>query len=246
MKHSNQSRESVIILKNVSKQYVIHHEKPTLVEKFYKGADEKFWALNKISLTIKKGERVGIIGPNGSGKTTLLKVISGITSPSSGSVTTRGKVVSLIDLEAGFHPDLTGYQNIFLNGMIIGMSKSDILKKLQNIISYAELDQFIDTPLFTYSQGMKLRLGFAITIHSEPDIIILDENLSVGDQYFQGKAVDTINTLVRKNRVTLVYVSHSLLTLRHLCTKIFWLQKGLIFRSGNTSLLTAYLQKYTD
>ena len=139
-----------IQLTNVSKKYEIHHEKPTLVEKFVKGPNETFWALRDINLTIKKGERVGIIGPNGSGKTTLLKIIAGITSHTTGTVETLGKIVSLIDLTAGFHADLSGYQNIFLNGMLLGLSKKEINKSIPAIIEFADIKQFIDAPLFTF------------------------------------------------------------------------------------------------
>lgn len=236
----DQDNNIAIKLRNISKQYTIHHEKPTLVEKFYKGKDEKFWALRDINLTIKRGDRVGIIGPNGSGKTTLLKIITGITTPTAGTVKTYGKVVSLIDLEAGFHDDLTGEQNIYLNGMLIGMTQKETKSKLNDIIDFADIKQFIDTPLFTYSQGMKLRLGFAVTIYSQPDIIVLDENLSVGDQYFQIKALKTINNLVTNKGVTIIYVSHNTVTLKALCNKIIWINNGKIFRSGNSTLLSIY------
>ena len=182
------SSDIAIQLTNVSKKYEIHHEKPTLVEKFVKGRNETFWALQNINLTINKGERIGIIGPNGSGKTTLLKIIAGITTPSSGHVMTSGKVVSLIDLEAGFHPDLTGIQNIYLNGILIGLPKKIIDDRLSHIISFADIHQFIDAPMFTYSSGMALRLGFAVAVHANPDILILDESLTVGDKVFQQKA----------------------------------------------------------
>src|SRR3990167_6304133 len=154
-----------IQLDYVAKQYVLHHEKPTLVETLFSPKDEVFFALKDISLEVSKGERVGIVGRNGSGKTTLLKIIAGISTPSTGSVTTDGKVVSLIDLEAGFHPDLTGEQNIVLNGMLLGMTRAEIAKKHQAIVRFAGIGQFIDAPLYTYSSGMMLRLGFAVAVH---------------------------------------------------------------------------------
>jgi len=148
-----------IKLTNVSKKYIVRHEKPTLVEKLINGKKEEFWALKDINLEIKRGEKIGIIGPNGSGKTTLLKLITGISSPTSGTIERNGEIISLIDLEAGFHPDLTGIQNIYLNGMIIGMNKTEINSKLKKIIDYADIGRFIDVPLFTYSEGMKFRSG---------------------------------------------------------------------------------------
>jgi teichoic acid transport system ATP-binding protein len=136
-----------VSLKNITKIYELHHEKPTLVEKFIKSKNERYTALNNISLNIKRGEKIGVLGPNGSGKTTLLKIIAGITSPTSGIIKTSGKVVSLIDLEAGFHADLTGYQNIYLNGLLIGMTKDSVESKIKSIIDFADIRQFIDTPL---------------------------------------------------------------------------------------------------
>src|SRR3990167_10056105 len=156
---------TVITLTEVTKSYTIHHEKPTLVEHLINGRNESFNALEDINLEIKKGEKIGIIGPNGSGKTTLLKIIAGITSPTMGIVKTSGMIVSLIDLEAGFHPDLTGEQNIVLNGMLLGMTRAEIAKKHQAIVRFAGIGQFIDAPLYTYSSGMMLRLGFAVAVH---------------------------------------------------------------------------------
>ena len=216
-----------IILTGVSKKYEIHHEKPTLVEKFVRSSNETFWALKNINLTIKNGERVGIIGPNGSGKTTLLKIIAGITTPTSGSVETHGKIVSLIDLEAGFHQDLTGLQNVYLNGMLLGMKKAEIDTKLSSIIQFADIRQFIDAPLFTYSSGMALRLGFAVAIHADPDILLLDEGLSVGDKNIQKKSRDRIHNLIKKN-VTVIIASHQLSLMREVCPRFLILERGYI------------------
>ena len=195
------------ILKNVSKRYFIHHEKPTLVEKFTIKKNETFYALKNINLTINRGERVGIVGPNGSGKTTLLKIITGITTPTEGTVTTFGKVVSLIDLQAGFNPDLNGEQNIFLSGMLLGMRKKEIVQKLQSIIDFADIHQFIDTPMFTYSSGMMLRLGFSIAVHSDPDILLLDETITVGDQNFQAKSLKKIQEFFKQDKTIVVDLS---------------------------------------
>ena len=226
-----------IRLTNISKRYTIHHEKPTLVEKLVR-RDETFWALRDINLTIKKGERVGIIGHNGSGKTTLLKIIAGITTPTTGTVETRGRIVSLIDLEAGFHPDLTGIQNIFLNGMLLGMKKDEIEHKLDAIIRFADIRQFIDVPLYTYSNGMKLRLGFSIAVHANPDILILDEGMSVGDKAFQEKTKKKLDEFFRK-KITLLMVSHHASVLKNICRRFLILSGGSMKNDGGISLLSA-------
>jgi ABC-type polysaccharide/polyol phosphate transport system ATPase subunit len=229
----------VIELKHVSKSYSIHHEKPTLVEKFIKGRDETFLALDDISITINKGDAIGLIGLNGSGKTTLLKLIAGITTPTSGRVLTSGKIVSLIDLEAGFHPDLTGFQNIYLNGIIIGMTKKQIDVQIGNIISYADIHQFIDVPLFTYSNGMRLHVGFSVAIHANPDILLLDEGLNVGDEYFFRKAGKTIRSLNKKG-ATVIVSTHDPITLHRLCKKIVVMHHGKILKQGGMDLITQY------
>jgi signal peptidase I len=239
MKPSTTDNQIAIKLENVSKQYVIHHEKPTLVEKFIKTKNEEFWALKDINLTIKKGERVGIIGPNGSGKTTLLKVIAGITTPTSGSIETQGNIVSLIDLEAGFHPDLTGIQNVYLNGMLLGMKKEELEDKLGAIIDFADIGQFVDAPLFTYSAGMTLRLGFSIAIHTKADILIFDEALVVGDTDFQEKIMRTIKSLRRDK--TMLIASHDLGFLHSFCKRIYMLRDGEV-RSDSSSVALSLLR----
>jgi ABC-type polysaccharide/polyol phosphate transport system ATPase subunit len=241
-KFVNRDKSVAIQLTNISKQYTIHHEKPTLMEKIYKGKNEKFWALQNINLTIKKGERVGIIGPNGSGKTTLLKIITGITTPTTGIVITHGKIISLIDLEAGFHSDLTGIQNIYLNGMLLGMTNMDIEKIVPDIIAFAEIRQFIDVPLFTYSEGMKLRLGFSIAIHAKPNILILDENLGVGDETFLKKSISIINSMMFKG-VTLVITTHSPRVIQKYAARLILLRHGQIEKEGGPKLLDYYLSQ---
>lgn len=230
-----------IQLTGITKQYTIHHEKPTLVERLMQGKTEKFYALKNISLHIKKGERVGIIGTNGSGKTTLLKIISGITTPTFGKVEVQGKIVSLIDLEAGFHPDLSGVDNIYLNGLILGMNKSVISQRLEAIISFAGIGKFIDAPLFTYSGGMKLRLGFSVAIHADPDILILDEIVSAGDENFQKKSQDFLKRFFLSGK-TIVVVSHWLEFIKRNCEKVFVFDKGQLYTHGNTSAVNRYLQ----
>jgi ABC-type polysaccharide/polyol phosphate transport system ATPase subunit len=237
--------EVAIKLANVSKKYIIHHEKPTFAERLLNGKGEEFYALKNINLTINKGEKVGIIGANGSGKTTLLKLITGISSPSIGKVETWGKIVSLIDLEAGFHPDLTGIQNIYLSGTLLGMGKQQIDSKLNEIISYANIGKFIDAPLFTYSSGMKLRVGFSVAVHSDPDILILDENISVGDEDFKRISFNTVQQLVKMGK-TLIFASHDLDFIRAYCNRAILLFKGKIMNDNLTSRVISNYHKVTS
>lgn len=229
-----------IELVNIYKEYLVHHEKPTLAEKILKGKNKVFVAIKNLSLNIKHGERVGLIGPNGSGKTTLLKLITGISNPTTGKVKTTGKIVSLIDLEAGFHPDMTGYQNIYLNGLLIGMSQKEVESKMKDIVSLANIGQFIDTQLFTYSQGMKLRLGFSTAINSNPDILILDENIAVGDQNFSVTSYEKIQSLLKENK-TLVIASHNMEFIRTFCNRAVWIENGEIVADGKTE---SVIKKY--
>ena len=223
---------TVIQLSNVSKKYILHHEKPTLIENLIGGVKkEKFWALKDIHLKIEKGERIGIIGPNGSGKTTLLEIIAGITWPTKGRVVIKGKLVSLIELEAGFHPELTGEENVFLNGLLVGMSKEEIKSRLKKIISFADIGQFIDAPFYTYSEGMKLRLGFSIVAHTDPDIVLLDENMAVGDKDFKEKSYKKIKEFFRRGK-TIVLVSHNMELIKKVCSRVIWLNKGKIKLQG--------------
>jgi ABC-type polysaccharide/polyol phosphate transport system ATPase subunit len=237
------NKQIAIRLKKITKEYVLHHEKPTFVEQIVRnGKNERFTALDEMDLTIYKGEKVGIIGSNGSGKTTLLKIIAGITTPTHGKVKTRGKVVSLIELTAGFHPDLTGEENIFLNGLIIGMSKKEIRRKFKKIVEFADIGQFIDAPLYTYSEGMKLRLGFSVAVHADPDILILDEGIAVGDENFREKALQKIQEFFKQGK-TIVVVTHWLDFLKKSCKRILHIEKGKIIEDGPTSLLDKYEKK---
>jgi ABC-type polysaccharide/polyol phosphate transport system ATPase subunit len=237
-------KEVVIQLKKVIKKYTLHHQKPTLSEQiFIRSKKEKFTALKNVSLRIYKGDKVGIIGKNGSGKTTLLKIIAGITTPNSGEVKTQGRIVSLIDLEAGFHSDLTGEENIYLNGVLVGMTRKEIKEKFAEIVTFADIGQFIDAPLYTYSQGMKLRLGFSIAVHAQPDILIQDENFATGDQWFQEKARKRIHKIV-KSGTTLVIVTHWLEFLEKNCQKFFWLENGeLVTNHQDKKVLSLYRKK---
>lgn len=216
---------------HVSKKYTINHEKPTLIEKLLNGKNEEFWALKNINFEIKKGESVGIIGPNGCGKTTLLKLIAGINTPTSGSIETQGKVVSLIDIEAGFNPEITGAQNIYLNGMLLGMKKCEIDSRIDDIIKFADIGNYIDVPLFTYSEGMKLRLGYSVLINTGFDTILLDENLAVGDKEFQKKSFNKIRECFSLGK-TVVSVTHLLAFFKYWCKRVIWIEGGKIIQDG--------------
>lgn len=229
-----------IDIKNVTKTYILRHEKPTLIENLlYRPKKDIHTAIKNMSFSIYEGERIGIVGSNGSGKTTLLKLIAGITKQQKGSINIYGRVVSLIDLSSGFHPDLTGEENIFLNGLIIGMNREEIESKKQLIIDFADIGKFIDAPLYTYSTGMQLRLGFSIAVHSAPDILLLDEGFAVGDENFRNKANKKMDEF-QKQIKTIVIVSHWLGELERNCNKIIWLEKGKIIEEGGTSLLEKY------
>ena len=236
------SATPAIRLWRVTKQYILHHEKPTLVEQFIKKRNEVFTALDEISLEIQTGEKVGFVGPNGAGKTTMFKIIAGITAPTRGAVEIKGKIVSLIDLEVGFHYDLTGEQNIYLNGMLLGMSKRETTAKLKQIMEFAGIGRFIDAPLFTYSGGMKLRLGFSVAVHANPDILILDEGINVGDKDFQEKSKVKIQEFFRQGKTILV-ATHWLDFIKQNCTRVIILSQGKIAGDGPVSLLSQYAKR---
>src|SRR6187455_1332247 len=188
---------------------------------------EEFWALKDVSFEVKQGEVVGIIGRNGAGKSTLLKILSRITEPSSGRVTLRGRVASLLEVGTGFHPELTGRENIFLNGAILGMSQNEIRKKFDEIVAFAEVERFLDTPVKRYSSGMYVRLAFAVAAHIEPEILVVDEVLAVGDAEFQRKCLGKMKDVATGGR-TVLFVSHNMSAVQLLCTRAIYLRAGRI------------------
>jgi len=204
---------------------------------------ESFKALDNISFEIKKGETVGIIGPNGSGKSTILKLIAGVMSPNKGTVTVNGNVSPLIELGAGFHPELTGRENIYLNGSILGLKRKEITQKLQSIIDFAELQEFIDQPVKHYSSGMYMRLAFAVAIHTQPEILIVDEILGVGDTAFQAKCFKKMEDFQKSQEITIIFVSHSMDKVQSFCTRCIYLNDHRIQFSGSPS--TA-IKKYRE
>lgn len=204
--------------------------------------DNGHWALKDVSFEINAGSVLGIIGPNGAGKTTSLKILSRVTRPTQGVVRVNGRVSALIELGAGFHPELTGRENILLNGAILGMKQKEIVQRLDSIVAFAELEKFIDMPVKRYSSGMYARLGFAVAVHVDPDILLVDEVLSVGDMNFQRKCFDFIHSYVTSGH-TAVFVSHNLYALEQLCDRIVWLDQGKVVAQGPAQeILTAYMK----
>jgi len=194
---------------------------------------EEFWALKDVSFNIKQGERVGIIGRNGAGKSTLLKILSRITSPTTGKVTIKGRVSSLLEVGTGFHPELTGRENIFLNGAILGMNKEEIKRKFDEIVSFAEVEKFLDTPVKRYSSGMYVRLAFGVAAHLEPEILIVDEVLAVGDLTFQNKCLSRMTEIGQSGR-TVLFVSHNLNAVKQLCDRAILIENGSLRLEGTS------------
>lgn len=239
-----------VSVENVSKKFRLPEQKyPTLRETLLSviagrhWRPKVFWALEDVSFTVEKGEIFGIIGENGAGKTTLLKLILGLTPPTKGKITVNGSVTAMLELGAGFHLDLTGRENIYLQGAILGLTKKEINRKIEQIIEFAELEKFIDVPVKHYSSGMFLRLGFAIAIHTEPDILLVDEVLAVGDSAFQLKCLDKIQKFRKQNK-TIVLVSHDLGMVERMCDRVILLEKGKIKQEGKArEVVKSYYEK---
>jgi lipopolysaccharide transport system ATP-binding protein len=206
------------------------------------GLDEEIWALRGVSFQVNHGEVVGIIGRNGAGKSTLLKILSRITDLTEGYAEIHGRVGSLLEVGTGFHPDLTGRENIFLNGAILGMKRTEIARKFDEIVSFAETGKFLDTPVKHYSSGMYMRLAFAVAAHLEPDILIVDEVLSVGDAGFQRKCLGKMEDVAREGR-TVLFVSHNMVAMQSLCDRVIWLDEGqIVSQGGAVRVVTDYLR----
>lgn len=210
-----------------------------------KETQEEFFALKDINLEIKEGDRIGIIGRNGAGKSTLLKILSRIVTPTSGKIKIRGKVASLLEVGTGFHPELTGLENIYLNGAILGMSRSEIQRKFDEIVAFSEVSKFLDVPVKRYSSGMITRLGFAVAAHLDPDLLIVDEVLAVGDAVFQQKCLKKINEMGSSGR-TVIFVSHDIGSILSICNKGFYLVNGQLKESGNIeTCVNSYMKSYS-
>ena len=252
--------DPVIRVENLSKKYIIGHKQEnqrytTLRDMMANGVkgvidrfrnpkskiqnpkSEEFWALKDVSFEINQGDRVGIIGRNGAGKSTLLKILSRVTEPTTGSIRIKGRVASLLEVGTGFHPELTGRENIYLNGAILGMSKAEIKRKFDEIVAFAEVEKFLDTPVKRYSSGMYVRLAFAVAAHLEPEILIVDEVLAVGDAQFQKKCLGKMEDVSKEGR-TILFVSHSMSTVTSLCERAVWLMGGQIYMQGSAEYIT--------
>lgn len=247
---------TVLSIENVSKKYVINHKtksnddlrdtisrwSKSLLNKSEENHKETFWALKNINLEIKQGDRLGLIGANGAGKSTLLKVLSRITEPTTGVVRVKGRMASLLEVGTGFHPELTGRENIFLNGAILGMQKSEIDTHFDAIVDFAGISRFLDTPVKRYSSGMYVRLGFAIAAHLEPEILVVDEVLAVGDADFQKKSIGKMKDVSNSGR-TLLFVSHNLTAVQGLCNKGAYLKSGELKKYGPMDeVITEYVK----
>ncbi len=203
---------------------------------------ERFEALRGVSFDVKTGKTLGIIGENGSGKSTMLKILAGISKPTSGQVVTNGRISALIELGAGFHPEISGRENVFINGVILGLTRKEIQEKYDEIVQFAELEEFIDQPVKGYSSGMFMRLGFSIAINVNPDILLIDEVLAVGDASFVPKCLDKISEF-RRHGKTIIFVSHDLSTIERICDEVIWLKKGLVEMRGYPKrVVDAYLE----
>jgi lipopolysaccharide transport system ATP-binding protein len=244
--------EAVIRFEDVSKKFILRRERPRSFQELALNLlqrstsaydrDEEFWALRDVSFAVGPGEAVGLVGPNGAGKSTALKLMTRIVEPTAGRVVVNGRVSALLELGAGFHPDLTGRENIFLNGSILGLSRMHIQRKLDEIIAFAELERFIDIPVKHYSSGMYVRLGFSVAVHTDPEVFLIDEVLAVGDQNFQHKCLERILAM-RQQGITICFVSHDLEAVRRLCSHAVWLDDGVIRAAGDVDdAISAYLR----
>ena len=239
--------EIAISLKNVSKYYKLYDRpKDRLKEALNRSGKiyhKKFYATKNLNLEIKKGEILGIVGKNGSGKSTLLKLITGVLKPDEGSVTVNGQISALLELGSGFNPEFTGMQNIFFYGTIIGLSKEEMQEKLDDILTFADIGEFIDQPLKTYSSGMKSRLGFAVAVHIDPEILILDEVLAVGDVLFRRKCYAKMEEFFKGGK-TIIYVSHDANSVIELCSRAVFLDKGNVLLDSDAKTVMTYYDKY--
>lgn len=231
----SKKEEYAIKIENLTKEFKLFYDKPTTLKErlvfWNRKKEDSRTVLKNINLNIKKGETVALIGTNGSGKSTLLKLMTKIIYPTKGSLTTNGKLTSLLELGAGFHPDFTGRENIYFNASIFGLTKEEIERRVNEIIEFSELGDFIDSPVRTYSSGMYMRLAFSVAINVDADILLIDEILAVGDQHFQDKCFAKLKELKESDK-TIVIVTHSLDQVRKLCTRAIWIYNGKVRLDG--------------
>jgi ABC-type polysaccharide/polyol phosphate transport system ATPase subunit len=242
--------EPAVEVRGLSKRFFVHHDRSAgggpLARLLRRGRSvEEFWALRDVSFCVAPGSAFGIVGENGSGKSTLLKLVAGLLRPTHGRLAVRGRLVGLLELGTGFHPDLTGRENIFLNASLLGLGRRETERRLDAIVDLAGIDRFVDTPLKHYSSGMQVRLGFAVAMHTDPDVLVTDEVLAVGDEAFQRQCFERIEALLRRG-TTVLFVSHSLELVRRLCAEAVWLDRGEAKASGpSAAVVDAYLA-YAD
>jgi lipopolysaccharide transport system ATP-binding protein len=258
--------DTVICVENLGKKYIIGHQKQerytslrdvitdkvksfgqvfSRQDKREDPTHEEFWALKDVSFEIKQGDRVGIIGRNGAGKSTLLKILSRITEPTEGRISINGRVATLLEVGTGFHPELTGRENVYLNGAILGMNRVEIKRKFDEIVAFAEVEKFLDTPVKRYSSGMYVRLAFAVAAHLEPEILIVDEVLAVGDAQFQKKCLGKMEDVSQQQGRTVFFVSHNMSAIQSLCNQIIYLKSGEIKSLGEVDEnIRLYLSEY--
>ena len=263
--------DTIIKVENLSKKFIIGHQRTerytalrdvivnnvkgafrktrelikgnTMVE----GVTEDFWALKDVSFEVKQGDRIGIIGRNGAGKSTLLKILSRITEPTAGRIILKGRIASLLEVGTGFHPELTGRENIFLNGAILGMTRVEIRRKFDEIVDFAEVEKFLDTPVKRYSSGMYVRLAFSVAAHLEPEILVVDEVLAVGDAQFQKKCLGKMEDVSQSQGRTVLFVSHNMTAMQSLCNKGILLEMGeLKYKGYMPETITNYLKQFTS
>jgi len=244
-----QAGQPIIQLNGVDKMFRLNKKKPFLVHDAVRRLlgrgkrGEDFWAIRDVSLSVWPGESLAVVGGNGAGKSTLLSLIAGTISPTRGRVTISGRVGALLELGAGFHPDLTGRENVYLNASLLGIQRDEAEAQFEHIVAYSELQEFIDVPLRNYSSGMQVRLGFAVAIHIHPEILIMDEVMSVGDQSFQIKCSRSIRQFQEEGK-TILFVSHSPGQVSQLCRRVIWLDHGRVKMEGPTKeVLAAYQQQ---
>lgn len=246
------SRERVVEVNNVSVRFNLSKQRKINLKNYIKNIKnrelmfQEFWALQNISFNVEKGERLGILGLNGAGKSTLLKVVSGVMKPSKGSVQTKGRIIPLLELSTGFDRDYTGRENIFLRGATLGFSTKYMEEKFNEIVDFAEIEEFLNVPVRNYSSGMKAKLGFSISTMVDPDILILDEVLSVGDAKFRKKSFNKMMSLIENKDTTVLFVSHSISQVEKLCNKAILLEKGKMTMGGEAKEVIERYEEITD
>jgi len=245
--------ETAILADNLTKEFALERDRARHLKAFavrlfrgHRGRVERFRALDGVSFDVPVGRALGIVGENGSGKSTLLSVLSRILRPTGGRFEVRGRVCTLLELGAGFHPDLTGVENVYLNGVILGLTRREVAERLDSILAFAELEDFADAEVRTYSSGMVTRLGFSIAVHADPDVLLLDEGLSAGDERFNRKCYTKMGELRASGHRTLVLVSHDLTTVRETCDMVLWLHRGKVAAFGDTETVLGRYKAFVE